>query len=379
MDESREDAGSDLPRGTADVERLVAEGISEDRLASCRELAEAMRLELGLAEPLSTGGRIVLLRTVLTAVVEQARREALASKEQFTHEESGRERAFRIAAAGELLRISDPGNTFDAIQDYRRQGKSLPSNTTGSARQRAKLRAALWLGATATKTAERLEERVAPVLTAAMASYAREQRSALRALLDEDMPTEEAADDTAVSNGAEPAEPASWRQRYVWAGIALVVVAGAVWGGITLFDDKEPSGPVGGSTPGPSTSTGSSTTPPLAGQEIADQVKPCASLPRDSQAAKDLRSRRQVIVDGRCFPDPTVDVGTQAAPTRDSADVVLVSTGQILNNVCLKSGQETSDMVGTKTKVWVRFDVDAKRQAFISAIWTQGEDGADPC
>ncbi|TCC39376.1 hypothetical protein [Kribbella sindirgiensis] len=379
MDESREDAESDLPKGTACIERLVADGISEDRLASCRELAEAMRLELGLDEPLSTGGQIVLLRTVLTEVVKRARREALANKEQFTHEESGREHDFRIAAAGELLRIPDPENTFETIQEYRGRTKKLPDYARGSARQRAKLRAALWLGATATKTAERLEEKVSPVLVAAMASYAREQRGTLRALLDEDLPTRKSGDDTPVSNGPEPAEPASRRKWYVWAAAALVVVAGLIWGGIALFDDKEPSGPGGGPTPGPSTSTGSSSTPSLAGQEIVDQVKPCASLPRDSQAAKDLRSRRQVVVDGRCFPDPTVDVGTQAGPTRDSADVVLVSTGQILNNVCLKSGQETSDMVGTKTKVWVRFDVDANRQAFISAIWTQAEEGADPC
>ncbi|WP_433020538.1 hypothetical protein [Kribbella sp. CA-294648] len=339
-----------------------------------------MRLELGLAEPLSTGGRTVLLRAVLAGVVERARREALASKEQYTHEESGREYAFRIAAAGELLRVPDPENTFETMQDYRSRTKTLPDNTTGSARQRAKLRAALWLGATATKTAERLEEKVPPLLAAAMASYAREQRSRLRSLLDEDLPTDEESDvDPPVLNEDEPAESASRYRWYLRAGIALAIVAGLIWGGIALLDNDDPSKPGAGSTPESSTPTASSSTPPLAGQGIVDQVKACASLPRDSQAARDLRSNRQVVVDGRCYPDPTVDVGTQAAPTRESADVSLVSTGQVLNNVCLRSGQETSDMVGTRTKVWVRFDVDADRQAFISAIWTQGDEGADPC
>ncbi len=379
MDESREEAESDLPKGTTDIERLVAEGISDDRLASCRELGEAMRLELGLTEQLSIGGQIVLLRTVLTEVVERTRQEALSRKEQLTHEESGQERAFWIAAAGELLRLPDPKNTCETIQEYRGRSKNLPDYTRGSTRQRAKLRAALWLGATTTKTAERLEEKVSPVLVAAMASYAREQRGALRVRLDEDPPTEAPGDETTVPNDPDTGETTSRRRWYLWAGVAVVVVAGLIWGSVALFGDKEPLEPGAGSTPEPSSSSESSGTPSSAGQEIVNQVKPCASLPRDSQAAKDLRSRREVVVDGRCFPDPTVDVGTQATPTRDSADAVLVSTGQILDNVCLRSGQETSDMVGTKTKVWVRFDVEANREAYISAIWTQGEEGADPC
>ncbi|WP_432948241.1 hypothetical protein ACQPXM_13180 [Kribbella sp. CA-253562] len=375
MDESREEPESDLPKGTADIERLVTEGISEDRLASCRELGEAMRLELGLTEPLSTGAQIVLLRTVLVEVVERARRDALANKEQFTHQESGQERAFRIAAAGELLRIPDPANTFDEIHEYRSRSKKLPGYATGSARQRAKLRAALWLGATATKTAERREDEVLPVLAAAMASYAREQRSALRILLDDDQPLEESGEES-VPHEDEPTELTSPPYRYLFAAIAAVVVAGLIWGGIALLGDENPSGPVARSSPGPGTS---STTPPVAGQEVINQVEPCNSLPRDSQAAKDLRTRRQVVVDGRCYPDPSVDVGVEAGPTRDAANMGLVSTGQILNNVCLKSGQVTADQMGTKTPVWVRFDLDANRQAFISAIWTQGEEGADPC
>jgi hypothetical protein len=215
---------------------------------------------------------------------------------------------------------------------------------------------------------------VIPVLAAAMASYAREQRSALRALLDDDQLLEEPGEES-IPNEDEPTELTP-PYRYLFAAMAAVVVAGLIWGGIALLSDKDPSEPVAGSSPGPSTS---SSTPAMAGQDIINQVEPCNSLPRGSQAAKDLRTRRQVVVDGRCYPDPSVDVGVEAGPTRDAANMGLVSTGQILNNVCLKSGQVTADQMGTKTPVWVRFDLDANRQAFISAIWTQGEDGADPC
>jgi hypothetical protein len=252
---------------------------------------------------------------VLTQVVERARREALASKEQFTHEEAGREGIFRIAAAGELLRLPDPEDTFGVIQARRRASKSLSLDSIGSTRHRANLRAALWLGATNVKAAERAQLKVLQGLAAAMASHAHEDRCRLRAIIDdassiEPDTTEESSEPT-EDNHREPPRRASGRRLYLSAGAAVVVVAALIYGGVALFDGNKPPGPGPGPTPGGSTSGGVRSASPVAGQGVINQVKACASLPRDSQGALELRSRRQAVVDGRCYPDPNLDVGAQ--------------------------------------------------------------------
>jgi hypothetical protein len=249
----------------------------------------------------------------------------------------------------------------------------------------------LWIGNTSTKTGGRWEAKLLAVLGAAIAAYAREHRAELRALIvDEPHPESESADELPVPRlapktpGSEPPSGSGvdWK-RYAWATVAVVIVAAVTVAGFALLGD-DPSSNAG---PGPGSATTSGPTFPLssvppstfAGPRTIQDIPACSSLPRDSQWAKDLRSRKQVVVDGRCYPDPTLDVGAQTGPGRTYPAAAHLTTGQVLEDVCLKNGQPTRDMVGSSTSVWVRFKLDKSREAFVSAIWVQGEEGADPC
>jgi len=109
------------------------------------------------------------------------------------------------------------------------------------------------------------------------------------------------------------------------------------------------------------------------------QLQPCHDLPTDSPLAMQLRARGQAIIDGRCDSKPATPVGAYPATNRDSAAVTSLDTGYILENICLQSGDVIQDMVESKSSTWVRFQLDPRRQAFVAAIWVQGEDDGQPC
>ncbi len=118
---------------------------------------------------------------------------------------------------------------------------------------------------------------------------------------------------------------------------------------------------------------------PPADITVLSQLQPCHGLPTDPPLAMQLRAREQAIIDGRCDSKPTTPVGAYPATNRDSAAVTSLDTGYILENICLQSGEIIQDMVESKSSIWVRFQLDPRRQAFVPAIWVQGEDGGQPC
>lgn len=360
----------------ADLGRLEGAGLTDSAIDATRQLTSVVTGELAVRQELSDGQRIQLLRRVLEQVTTTHRAQALESRDDYTLRESGKQTG---AAAGELLGLSDESD-FALIRDLRCQqlgetwealgGKDGHRGVVASRR----LRAAMWTGSSSVKTVERRQTELLKALLAAIKAYA-SQPETRDALLP---PASSELSETTGERASEPQTPSSSPDRHRWAMKQwLLVVAGVIAGGaiaailVTLSQDDPTNSPVSNQT---LTGAASSQSPTL------DPVPPCSSLPPDSQLAKQLRTRRQVIVDGRCYPDPTVDLGTQADPSRDTADVGLASTGTILEDVCLKHGQLTSDQVGTKTEDWVRFK--ARRSTsgiYISAVWVPGERGASPC
>lgn len=247
----------------------------------------------------------------------------------------------------------------------------------------------MWIGGTSARNvaADRLGPKLLAALESAIKVYARQHRTDRLALISHDGDPISKSDEVPsvplpASDPSVESGPTRTRRRVGGKPVRLttgtIVVASVVAGAVALTnDDSAATLQSGPRAPGSARSSSGSTE--VDGPQRIEGIHPCSSLPRDSQWAKDLRSRKQAVIDGRCYPDPTLNVGGQVGPSRDTADLGEYSTGQILNNICLKSGQVTSDMVGSKTAVWVRFDLDKGRQAFVSAIWTQGEEDVAPC
>ncbi|WP_143268644.1 hypothetical protein [Amycolatopsis vastitatis] len=133
-----------------DLAYLARVGVSRIALGSCQSLALVVQDELKLGS-LAVGRRVNLLGTVLNAVLHDSREAALAGLGTTTHHRARQVDAFQVAAAGELLRITDE-EAFSKILAVRlvqhettwpkmmkNVGKSGPAAEW-------QLRAAQWLG-----------------------------------------------------------------------------------------------------------------------------------------------------------------------------------------------------------------------------------------
>jgi hypothetical protein len=103
-------------------------------------------------------------------------------------------------------------------------------------------------------------------------------------------------------------------------------------------------------------------------------------MPAESAPARELAAASDVVVDGRCDPDPKAPVGVYATPSQDEGPrLAQLSNGTVLDAECLAEGDEISNQAGAKTTQWVRFATVDDETAYIPAVWVQGEEVLDAC
>lgn len=377
-----------------DLAFLAAAGLRDNNLEQCSALTAAVLHELAVDESVSPGARIILLNKTISEIVSEQRLQAFEQRNDGTYRSAAKKPAFQVAAAGELLGLTDEA-MFDALSEQRcaQFGETwemlkAKDDNKGSAAE-TQLRAALWVGGMSARNvaADRQGPKLLAALEAAIKVHARHHRADLRMVLagqskDEAQPSDQSPV-PATNTEPEVQHDSGWltgaaRRRLVGAGIGTLLTAAAAGVAVLLTTNSATNQ---GSTP---ENTPEPTSPPSniaesTGPQRINEIAACSGLPRDSQWARELRSRKQVVVDGRCYPDPALQVGAQAGPGRTFPSAAVLDTGQVLEDICLKGGQPTKDMVGSSSSVWVQFKLDDKRRAFVSAIWVQGEDGAEPC
>ncbi|MFJ9781071.1 hypothetical protein ACIRSS_15890 [Amycolatopsis sp. NPDC101161] len=200
-----------------DLAYLARVGASRIALESCQGLASMVQGELELG-PLAVGRRVNLLEAILNAVLRDSREAALAGLGTTTHHKARQVDAFRVAAAGELLQMTDE-EAFSKILAVRLEqhettwSKMMEKvGKSGPATER-QLRAAQWMGWKNTGGMSRKRvELLAALLVALRVHLADEEvASALRAQFaddvepaakksDDDVPSPAAADENATTS-----------------------------------------------------------------------------------------------------------------------------------------------------------------------------------
>jgi hypothetical protein len=384
MDQEQTDATA--PSVQEELAFLALRGASEPNLAQCPALLTLVTQEIREAAQLTAGARVALLRKVLLGVITEHRERAAAHLDDVTLQKAAEQPMFQIAATGELLRLTDEV-VFARVSAHRISkwpdvadwvelaAKIKPGDDLAMAR----LRAAIWLGSSHPRTAgpDRRGPEVLTALENAIPAYVHDNRDELIASFDDLAASEEAAGIPSANPIDAPIPSPAWRRTMtrqkggLLAAAVLLVAIGVVV--VVALLDGRPSADRGTSTP-PSNSQ-----PTASMQERLENAVPrCVSLPPESPLAREMREKRQVVVDGRCDSDIRAPVGSQATPTRGSADGPAFNTGDVLSDICVAEGEETSDLAHS-TKLWVRFTAADGRQWYISAIWTHGEEGAAKC
>jgi hypothetical protein len=248
-----------------DLKRLVRTHCSAVTLGECEALANKVVELLEVGGSLRPEGRIQILKRILADVTGEQRKIALNMLEETSLDQAAKSPAFQVAAAGELLWITDEA-AFSEVHSIRsvqlqttwRDLRTQRDNKKFSA---AYQRAALWIGLKSARSVapDRKQPKLLEALLTAICSYLTEEadspaaneqrkknREALRRLVSKNLETLSA--DTEPSpkkqqdavekiqiprNGiggrvAPPASPRAWASiRRHWLGsLATVVVVG---------------------------------------------------------------------------------------------------------------------------------------------------------
>jgi hypothetical protein len=287
------------------------QGMDSSKLATARALERLVLEELGVTVHLTEGTRVTLLRTALVETIAAARRQARADFEGHRPRQAMTIGSFQVTAAGELLGITDEGD-FLQIRDERCRileaswEELIDCNKHKGPVGRRRLRAALWIGLKSGRSVERNHQpALRRPLESALRGYVSSKvgREHLVLLLSGSLTVDEAT--TGIGELTPP-----WRQPRRWprltAGVVVAVVSGPLAWQLWPQGDAAPPSSAPEGTPGGNLSMK---------QRLEASVEPCKSLDPASDLASELRSRRQVVVDGRC--DKTLIV--RLAPMQSEA------------------------------------------------------------
>ncbi|MDL2081968.1 hypothetical protein QNN03_36640 [Streptomyces sp. GXMU-J15] len=171
-----------------DLKRLVEQGLSTDVLETCSALGNLTVKSAGIRGAIRPDGRSKMLEEVLRVVIGEQRKQALEMLDDVLPKDIDRRHLpILVAAAGELLGLHDV-DAFNTVLQVRRpliegaRDKSLDAvwsdllakdNKTGVTVER-RLRAALWLGRTSSKTTEFGPKRRQKQLLEALASVVKD-------------------------------------------------------------------------------------------------------------------------------------------------------------------------------------------------------------
>lgn len=168
------------PKRTAleDLAYLVQVGASEATLLECQGLASMVLEELRASEEGVTPGRKAgLLKEVLSAIADEQRRLAFSQVQQIpTSRECAEITCFRVAAAAELIRLTDEA-VFEPFKQHRcEQFTSTWAELLRAAGKRGpaterQLRAAFWLGGRSARTGFLFQQQAPAVLEAAIRGH----------------------------------------------------------------------------------------------------------------------------------------------------------------------------------------------------------------
>jgi len=204
-------AAISLSTARRDLERLVMEGTTLVALEGCRGLARMVFDHLGIQEPISSGGHATFLQEVLKNVIDEHMQHAIKRLRELPLRNAGHDPSFQVAAAGELLRITNQ-ELFDEVISRR---KPMISETWSELRNKPhnqgvaeefQLRAAIWVGAKSARTGERRQDKFLDALESAIKVYIAKRHKGLRVLVSESAVSGSAKDSDATTSAA-PGEP----------------------------------------------------------------------------------------------------------------------------------------------------------------------------
>ncbi|MFM9590282.1 hypothetical protein ACKI1J_14390 [Streptomyces scabiei] len=219
------------PERTAleDLTHLARATVTERSLEECSSLVQMFMNELGGFESLSDGGRIKTLNYVLSAVASEARRGSL----------QGTESAFQVAAAAELMGLSD-AEEFQRkragyIRDAATWERMLDENNRGAKGER-QLRAGVWIK-TGAQGPKRKESVLLSAFESAFKVYVASHQDELRELMNSHLAAPIPAQSTQQSDSpnlattSPPAAKPPRKRLLLSLSTAFVVTVGAlgVW------------------------------------------------------------------------------------------------------------------------------------------------------
>jgi hypothetical protein len=159
-----------------DLAYLIKEGVSETTLIECRGLISMVFEELGVSQESVTLGRQAnLLLEVLSRIADENRQQASAQRE-LRRDRAAATSCFQIAAAAELLRLTDEA-AFEDFKQFRcgqfatTWTKLLENPDNRGEVAERQLRAAFWLGRMSSATGERFQRHVPRIFEVAIRKY----------------------------------------------------------------------------------------------------------------------------------------------------------------------------------------------------------------
>ncbi|MDQ1039922.1 hypothetical protein QFZ75_006338 [Streptomyces sp. V3I8] len=159
-----------------ELARLVKVGVNAVTLEECNALVRVIASRLGDYENIRPDGRNFLMQRILDNVIQEHRLSAFEQHEAVKRKVTITVTSFQIAAAGELLGLTDD-RLFPIVMKFR----CAQLSTTWSALQNnpdnqgvmatKRLRASIWLGAASAKTGERHQPLALRALESAIKSH----------------------------------------------------------------------------------------------------------------------------------------------------------------------------------------------------------------
>jgi hypothetical protein len=156
--------------------RLVKVGVNASTLEECDALARMIAERLGVYTDIRLDGRGLVLKKILSDIIEENRQRAFERRIDVVRREARNVAEFRVAAAGELLGLTD-SRLFAAMADFRAhqldtnwstlQGKSDNQKPL----EQRQLRASIWTGAGSARTGERRTEEALGALAEAIKTH----------------------------------------------------------------------------------------------------------------------------------------------------------------------------------------------------------------
>lgn len=230
-----------------DLARLAEVGVSAVALEQCEALASVIAKKLGSYTNIHPDGRGPLLQRILEDVVREHQQRAVDQREEVTKEGAKEVASFQIAAAAELLGMTDR-HLFEIVVDLRERqsGESWSAlqgkrHNQGRTKQR-ELRASIWIGAVSAKTGHRYRLLLFATLESAIKSYAVTHRHELVAssadYLEPAVSLEKEGDSASLTSDSElvptrapsrlPSRKSLWVSS-IGIGVCIAAVAGLIF------------------------------------------------------------------------------------------------------------------------------------------------------